>query len=161
MSWTKRQIVIEAYSSIGITDSIYDIDPEQLQRGVRRLDAIMLKWDSEGIYLSYSFALDPDDADLDTPTNLPLYAVTAIYLALAINLAPTLGKAVTPDMRTEARQAFQKVLSRAAMPEEQEFTTLSSGAGNKSESRVWNAPFLRKKKRGIKLDQDDELDFTT
>jgi hypothetical protein len=92
MSWTKRQFVVQAFEEIGYASYTYDIQPEQLQAGLRRLEAMMGTWNGRGIRLGYPLSSNPDSAELDVSSNVPDSANEAIYTNLAIRIAPIVGK---------------------------------------------------------------------
>jgi len=142
MSWTKRQFVEQAFSEIGLAGYIFDLSPEQLQTAVRQLDSMMATWNGKGIKLGYPIPISPENSDLDQETGVSLEANEAIYLMLAIRIAPGFGKAVPPSTATLAKMAYDVLLQIAARPPQQQFPgTLPSGAGNKTWRDLDN-PFM-------------------
>ena len=136
MGWTKRQFIEQAFDEIGLASYAFDLTPEQMQSALRRLDTL-------GIRLGYPLPSSPQDSDLDEQTNVPDSSNEAIYTNLAIKLAPSYGKQVMPDTKATAKESYNTLLSRAAMPVEQQMpSTMPSGAGNKP-WRVYDNPFLR------------------
>lgn len=141
MSWTKRQLVMQAFEEIGYASYAFDLQPEQLQAGLRRLEAMMGTWNGRGIRLGYPLSSNPDTAELDTNSNVPDSANEAIYTNLAIRIAPIVGKTASVETNRSARGAYMELLSRSAMPQEQQFpSTLPAGAGNKPWRQ--DTPFL-------------------
>jgi hypothetical protein len=133
MSWKKRQFVNEAFVQLGLANYTFDLQSEQLQTGLRLLDGMMSSWNSSGLALSYPVPTTPENSDLDDETNVPDRANEAIYLNLALRLAPAFGKNVMPETRQFAYKAYQRLLSWSAMPDEMGFPrTLPSGQGNKT-----------------------------
>ena len=133
MAWTKRQFVEMAFSEIGLASFVYDLQPEQLDNALRRLDSMLASWNARGIRLGYPIPSNPQDSDLDDSSNVPDSANEAIYTNLGIALAPAYGKTVSPDTKIAAKMAYDTLLSRAAAtPLEMQFPgTLPVGAGNK------------------------------
>jgi hypothetical protein len=132
MSWTKRQFVTQAFEEIGYASYTYDIQPEQLQAGLRRLEAMISTWNGRGIRLGYPLSSNPDTAELDVNSNVPDSANEAIYTNLAIRIAPIVGKAVSMETKQAARSAYLELISRFTKPQEQQFpNSLPAGAGNK------------------------------
>lgn len=132
MGYTKREYIAAAFDEIGMAGYVFDLEPEQLQSALRRLDAMMAEWNAKGIRLGYPLPLSPTESDLDEQTSVPDSANEAIITNLGIRLAPSLGKTVTPDTKITAKLAYNTVLACAAMPNEMQFpSTLPSGAGNK------------------------------
>ena len=118
MSYTKRQFVTEAYTELGMADYVFDLQPEQLMVACRRLDAMMAEWNGRGISLGYTLPSSPQNTDIDQESGVPDWANEAVFLNLAVKLAPMHGKQVngasaklalstvmvnaTPDVRMNA-----------------------------------------------------------
>jgi hypothetical protein len=133
MSWTKRQFVNQAFSMIGYADYDYDLQPEQLQNALYILDSMLSTWNAKMVSLAYPVPGSPEDSDLDDESNVPDRANEAIYLNLALKIASSLGKTVSPDLKASAWYAYNNLLSWAlsnprkmSMPD-----TMPRGAGNK------------------------------
>lgn len=132
MSYTKRQIIEGAFAEIGMAAFVFDIEPEDLQSALRRLDSMMATWNGRGIRLGYSIPLIPTSSALDDDSNLPDWAIEATMINLGIRIAPSYGKAVAQESKVAARDAYNVLLSRAAMPPEMQMPAqLPAGAGNK------------------------------
>lgn len=132
MSWTKRQFVEAAFDEIGLASYVYDLQPEQLQSALRRLDAMMATWNNKGIRVGYPLPSSPEDSDLDVETGVPDAANEAIYLNLGIRIAPGFGKQVSMDTKKSARDGYLGLLSKTANVQEQQFpSTTIRGAGSK------------------------------
>jgi hypothetical protein len=143
MGWTKRQFIEQAFEEIGLASYVFDLTPEQLQSALRRLDTMIAAWNALGIRIGYPLPSSPQFSDLDAQSEVPDSANEAIITNLAIKLAPSYGKQVMPDTKATAKETYNTLLSRAAMPMEQQMpATMPSGAGNKP-WRVYDNPFLR------------------
>ena len=59
MSWTKREIVEEAYGELALAGYVFDLDPEEEQAALRKLDTMMAVWDARGVRLGYPLASSP------------------------------------------------------------------------------------------------------
>jgi hypothetical protein len=143
MAWSKRDLVNEAYAELALAGYEFDLDPDELQFGLRRLDLLMASWMALSINLGYAFGTSPDDSDLDQDSGLPLYATMAACLALAINIAAGKGKAVPSTTRTGAKSAYDAMVSKLASDQAQQSPLRSGtprGAGAKS-WRTFNQPF--------------------
>lgn len=135
MAYTKRQFVIAALEEIGMASYIFDAQPEQLQSALVRLDAMMANWNGKGIRLGYPIPSTQGASSLDENTFVPDSSNEAVITNLAMRLAPSYGKTVSPDTRAVARDAYNLILSRVAMPPEMQLPdTMPAGAGNKQ----WN-----------------------
>jgi len=92
----------------------------------------MAHWNALGLRVGYPLPASPQNSDIDAETDVPDSALEAILLNLAIHLAPSYGKVISQDTRTNAKAAFVVALNRAAMPDEQRIGAgLPMGAGNK------------------------------
>lgn len=159
MSYSKRQFVNAAFEEIGLANYVFDMQPEQLQGAVRRLDAMMAEWNGKGIRLSYPMPGSPEDSDLEAETNVPDRAYEAIICSLAVRIAPGFGKTPMPDTKARAKSAYNTVLMPFAMPSEMQFPdTLPSGAGNKSWR--YDQPFMLPPAQPIEAGPDGSLEFT-
>lgn len=142
MGYSKRQFVMAAFEEIGLASYVFDLQPDQLQSAVRRLDAMMADWNGKGIRLGYPLPGDPQDSDLDEPSNVPDSSNQAIITNLAVRIAPSYGKQVMPETKAVAKESYNTILSRATMPTEKQLPgTLPAGAGNKP-WRTQDNPFL-------------------
>lgn len=130
MGWTKRQHVEQAFTELALGRG-FDLDPEQLEDGLRRLDSMMALWDGKGIRLGYALPSSPDASNIDDDSGLPDTANEAVYLNLAIRLAPGYGKTISPDTRMLAKQAYDALLVDAAQPPAHAARSVPVGAGGK------------------------------
>lgn len=156
MSWSKRQFIAQAFEEIGLADYVFDLSADQLDSARRRLDALMATWNARGIRLGYPIPGSPENGDLDDETNVPDSANEAIYTNLAIRLAPTFGKTISPETRLAANAAYNGLMRIAAMPTEMQMPgTLPLGAGNKS----INQPFVTPPVDPLLAGQDGQIEF--
>lgn len=142
MSWTKRQLITEAYTEIGMANYVFDLEPEQLESACRRMDSMVSSWAAIGVNIAYPLSSGPDATDIDGSVAAPDYCNLAIYLNLALLIAPTVGKMVSADTRKNARDAYLNLLKvNLALPAEMQLpTTMPQGAGTKS--WMTNGPFV-------------------
>lgn len=158
MGWTKRQFVVQAFEECGYASYAYDLQPEQLQAGLRRLETLIATWNGRGIRLGYPLSSNPDNMNLDDTTDVPDSANEAICTNLAIKIAPLLGKTTSMETKTTARSGYLMLLSRCTKPNEQQFPqSMPSGAGNKP----WRneTPFLQIPDDPIDVGDDGPLNF--
>ena len=159
MSWTKREIVQNAFEEVGLASYAFDLQPEQFQAGLRRLDNMMATWNSRGIRIGYPLVDSPSGSSLDDTTDVTDEAVEAMVGNLAIRIAPMLGKTVSPDTKATARSAYMALLSRRTETLEMvnDASAIPAGAGNKY-WRVTGDPFLIQEERGLTVGPDGVLD---
>ena len=106
MGYKKRQFISAAFEEIGLASYVFDLQPEQLDSALRRLDAMIADWNAKGIRLGYPLPSSPQDSDLDEETNVPDSAYEAIICSLAIRLAPSYGKQVMAETKTTAKHVW-------------------------------------------------------
>lgn len=141
MGYTKRQFVTAAFEEIGLADYVFDLQPEQLEGALRRLDAMIAEWNAQGVRLGYAMPSSPQDSDLDEPTFVPDSAWEAIITNLAVRIAPGYGKTVSPDTKAIAKSGYNVLLQRATFPLEKQLPeTMPIGQGNKPWR--WDNPYV-------------------
>ena len=132
MSWTKLQLVRQAFSVIGLADYDFDLQPEQLENALRMMDSMVGTWNAKGILLSYPTPTSPENSNLSDESNIPDRANEAVYLNLAQRLSATLGRPVTAELKSSAWYAYNNLLSWAMQPNEMVLPhTMPRGQGNK------------------------------
>lgn len=160
MSWTKRQLVSQAYDEIGLADYVFDLEPEQLQSACRRMDAMIAGWNASGVRIAYPLSDSPDTTDIDEDTNMPDFCNEAVYLNLAVRLGASMGKNLSPDTRINARKAYTQLLN-GLMDAPIEYTYPSSmpvGQGKKP-WRTNNNPYFTPSDTAIDAGPDGEIEF--
>lgn len=158
MGYTKRQFVTASLEEIGLASYVFDLQPEQLESALRRLDAMMADWNAKGIRLGYPLPNSPQDSDLDEETLVPDSAYEAIICSLGIRLAPSYGKGVMPETKTNAKQGYDILLARANYPLEQQLpSTMPAGAGNKT-TRL-NNPYVRRPYFPVDAGTDGPIEY--
>lgn len=142
MGYSKRQFIEGAFEEIGLASYTFDLQPQQIESALRRLDAMMAEWNAKGIRLGYPLPSSPQFSDVSAQSEVPDSANEAIITNLALKLAPSYGRTPMANTMITAKTAYNTLLSRATMPMEQQFPgTLPSGAGNKP-WRMYDNPFL-------------------
>lgn len=160
MGWTKRQHINQAFTEIGKNPAIFNIDPDDMQAALRTLDSMMATWGNRGIRLGYALPSSSDSSELDSDSGVPDWANEAVYLTLAVRLAPSYGKTVSQHTLLAQRTAFASLPNLGAFPPEQQFRNgLPSGAGNKP-YRTPNYTFLPPPVEPLSAGQQDtEITF--
>jgi hypothetical protein len=159
MGYSKLQFVQAAFEEIGLASYVFDLQPQQIESALRRLDAMMADWNGKGIRLAYPIPSNPENSDINAETGVPDSANEAIITNLALRLAPSYGKQIMPQTQVVARNAYQTLLSRATTPAEQQMPgTMPAGAGNKP-WRLYDDPFLRRPEEGVLAGQDGDIEY--
>jgi hypothetical protein len=131
VSYIKRDIVTEAYAELALAGYVFDLTADELLWASRRLDMLMGTWLEAGIDLDYPVPTGPV-TDLDVVTNIQPWAVEAVVLALAVRIAAAKGKALAQSTLNSAKDAYDRLAVRFAMPGTVEFLDiLPTGAGDK------------------------------
>lgn len=159
MGYSKRQFVTAAFEEIGLASYVFDLQPEQLQSALRRLDSMMADWNGKGIRLGYPIPGSPQFSDLDEPSEVPDSANEAIITNLAIRIAPGYGKTVSANTQATAKDSYNTILLRAVQPGQQQLpATMPAGAGNKP-WRVYDNPFIRPPVDPVLAGQDGPIEY--
>ena len=131
MGWTKRQFIYAAFEELALADYVFDLSPEQIQSAIARLESYVGRL--KGINIHWPFSNLPTSANLDADTNCPDYANEAIFLNLAIALAPSYGKALSVDTRKNAIDAYNTMVTWSSdLPPTKQVPSMLAGAGSKS-----------------------------
>lgn len=158
MSYTKREIIQQAFDEIGVTESV---GVDVYVQALRKLDAMVAGWAKRGVHLSYPFASSPSEASLDTATTCPDYAHEAMSLGLAIRIAPSFGKlpAAMMDTRKEFKLAFNMLMAHSIEVVERQFpNTLPRGAGHKPHRNL-DATFFQEVDTQLNTGKDGPLEL--
>jgi len=158
MSWTKEQLIKEALDVLGLGVYNFDFESEQFESALRKLDTMIATWNGEGYRLPYPLHDSPAESTLDEDSSLPDYALEAVYLNLAIRIAPSYGKALTPIMLTTAKQAKDAIISRQTRPPEIQPNAMVAGQGSKYWRGTEN-PFISDQEDILTDGSSNSIDF--
>lgn len=138
---TKREIILQAYSELGLAEYNFDLSPEELNTARKRLDRMMAQWETK-VQIGYFLPGNPDDSDLDDESGLPDGAVDPAATNLAVLLAPGLGKTLMPYTLIAAKNGYNSILAQfAQIPQLRYPDNLPVGAGNKPIANNGNTYF--------------------
>lgn len=158
--WTKRQLVNEAYGELALQGYEFDLSPDEILTGVRRMDSMVASWEVRGVRIGYAFSSGPDESDPDDESGIPDTAAEAVYMNLAVRLAPGNGKQLSSDTRRTAREAYDTLLWSAAQPIEQQLpSTLPRGAGNRGWANNSRPFFPGPDNNPLQVDSGGDLDI--
>jgi hypothetical protein len=132
VSWTKRELITQAFEEAGLASYVFDLTADQLQSALRKLDSMMATWDAKGIKIGYPLE-DISTSSLDQYSDITDAAVEAVYLNLAQRIAPSFGKQVAQETKQSAAQAYNALVQHVSgtPPLRQINDSLPRGAGNK------------------------------
>lgn len=162
MSWTKRDLVTQAFEELGLAAYVFDLTADQLQSAVRRMDALLAGWAANGIRIGYPLPTNPGDSDLDQDSGIPDWAYEAVYTNLALRLAAGYGKPIPDGTKMIADSSYSNLVNQASLPtpERQLPQTMARGAGTKP-WRNFNNPFINRPQDPISAGSDGPLDLDT
>lgn len=160
MAYTKRDIVAMAFEEIGLAGYVFDLQPQQLEGALRRLDSMMATWNGKGLRLGYPLPSSPDSSDLDQDTNVSDFAIEAMALNLAVRIAPGYGKTPSPDTKASAKSAYNQLMAQSAKPISMQIDSMAipAGAGAKN-FRSRRDPFLHNPVDPLAVGPDNILDL--
>lgn len=160
MSWTKRELVVKAFEEIGLAEYVFDLTAEQLQSAAQRMDAMVAGWAANGVRIAYPLKDTPGAANLNDDSGVPDYANEAIYLNLALRIAPGYGKTASAETKQFADMAYNNLANQTALPTPERTlpTTMPRGQGNKP-WRNFNNPFIREETTPIDAGPDNHIDL--
>lgn len=128
---TKREIIEQAYSELGLAEYNFDISPDEFSTARKRLDRMMAQWETK-VAIGYLAPSNPDESDISDESGLPDGVIDPVATNLAVLLAPGLGKMVMPQTMFAAKMGYNSVLAQfAQIPQRQYPDNLHVGSGNK------------------------------
>ena len=126
--WSKLDVINQAFSEIGKGAFEFDLQPEDMQTALRKLDAMLATWGGTlGVRIGY--AGGDGKGDLGVDTMVPDWAYEALYLNLALRLCPDYGKTPSPLTVKDAKAALDAVRNRTVMVATRNISGYA-GAGN-------------------------------
>jgi hypothetical protein len=124
---TKRDLLLQAAEEFGVNSS-FDLSPEELQSGLKRLDRLAAQWDGKTIRVGYNFG-----GGLDDPVGIPDTAEEAFAANLAVRWGPGMGKTVSVETKVAARDGFNALyVSMGRIPQVARNPALPIGTGNRA-----------------------------
>lgn len=161
MSWTKRQLINASFEEMGLASYAFDIQPEELESALKRLDSMMAEWNVQGIRVGYPLS-SIENSSVTQDSGVPDSATEAIITNLAKRLAPSYGKVVSRETKVAAKKAYDTLLMRALAlyPHEKQFPgTLPVGQGYKQNNYGSRRNFMPKPKDDVEVGPDSILDL--
>ena len=133
---TKQHLVESAYEELGLAGYVFDLEPEELETGLRRCDRLGAEWDALGIRIGYNIA-DHDGSSLNDESGVPDWAENAFVTNLALSIAPTIGKQPSPSTILAARRGLRALLiGNYEIPQMQMPRHMPIGTGNRRNTKT-------------------------
>ncbi len=143
---TKRQIVEMAYEECSLAGYEFNVTPQELFSGLRKLDALMAQWRQSSKDLNYNFPAKFGDGDLEDYSGIPDAAVNGAAISLAMAIAPAMGKQMSAESRGRLSKAMTVISALGAQRVCQGWgRSTVAGAGNRRFGT--NAPFMPTRRR--------------
>lgn len=153
MPWTKLDVIRQAFEEIGIASYEFDLQPEDLQSGLRQLDMMLASWSgTQGIRIGFSGG--DGFGDVAQNAEVPPWAMDALYLNLALRLAPAYGKTPSIETKTAAKMALDSVRVRCVQFAPRKITGYA-GAG----SSWYGAVSVAEERSAVETGPDNTLEF--
>lgn len=124
---TMREVIQDAFEEIGVKTAEVSLTADELQSGIRRCNDMLIAWSDLGYIVGYIEVLNGDDK-----MNIDRSAVGAVKYNLAMKLAPSYQKVVTPALAGNASNSFDILMASGPGIGEVAFPdTLPFGSGNR------------------------------
>lgn len=138
-STTKRMLIEQMFAECGVNDWELDIQPDETDAALRRLDALMWELMGRGIDIGYNFPVGIGQGDIADELGCPDQAFYGLATLGAERLCPTMGKTQSKESRIALNAAMKAVRSAAVTlaPNAQLARGTPLGAGN----RAWPARY--------------------
>lgn len=138
----KRDLIQQAYGICGQAAYEFELDPAEYAIANQLLDGIMYELrDYQGIDLGYNF---PEVGAVGNPqdeSGIPPAAKNAVVSGLALKLAPTIGKTLSPESTKALARSWNLLLANNfTVPQMQLGRHTIRGAGNRWGR--WRGPYF-------------------
>jgi hypothetical protein len=130
---TKRQLIGCALDEIGLGPNAYAPTAQDYQTALFRLNSLMAHYAG-----SEAAAGWPLGDDLDAETGLPFDYQRGVVCALAVDMAPSVGRAPSPQTLTAAQQGRNLMLRKTVTPPLKRIDTTAVPAGQGHKFRFRN-----------------------
>lgn len=133
MAWTKGDILTTALSDLAVAGYAFDLQPEETQACINKLDQIMAEKYGLGLSISYNRPTGPNisvGTDASGLDEKYIYSVTAL---LAREVCSMFGRPIPPQVNRAAIRGERTMLAMGKTPPIiPRPITMPIGAGNKS-----------------------------
>ncbi len=137
---TKGTLVNMALEEIGLAPYEFDFSAQEQASALRRLDALMIEWETEGLALNYNYPPAIGQSQPTDAAGIDDRAVNAAIQQLALRLAPAIGKTISSESKLAYSQSLNALRAMyAVIPSRCLQRGTPIGIGNKPWS-VWR-PF--------------------
>ena len=129
---TKRLVIDMAYDEVRLAVPEFQINPNELNTQLTKLDMLMDEWAVSGIYLGYNAPSIPGDGNLEDPIGIPNAALHSVALYLALRISPAFGKALSAETKAAMALGMSNLYGMSAhIPKMRLPRTTPLGQGNR------------------------------
>jgi len=140
---TKRQIIEMAYEECSLAGYEFNVTPEELFSGLRKLDALMAQWAQSSKDLGYNFPATFGGGDLEDVSGIPDAAISGASISLAMAIAPAMGKQMSGESRARLAKTMSVISTMCARPASMGWARSTvAGAGNRRFGWGYGSPFM-------------------
>lgn len=132
---TKRSLIGQAYIEVALNNWEYDIEPEEMDKALTRLDILAAELVGRGISIGYNAPSVIGQGNLDDELGCPDQAFFGLAVLLAQRLCPSMGKKLSQESRETLNAAMKAVRSAAVVLVPS--MTLAHGTPLGSGNRCW------------------------
>lgn len=124
---TKGDIVNQAYVNLRISGLTSKATPEDTKMGLQTLEVMLLSWTNNGLNLGWIKSPYITDPDPQEDSGISDASYEAIYINLAVKLAPAFGK-MPNQLDSMARELYSALFDKELpVYENNEYMPLGSG----------------------------------
>lgn len=138
---SKKTIVDMACEMAGLSGYTFDRTPEETASFVRVLDGLMAEWQAQSIRLGYNFPSVFGTSDPDEASGIPDFSVASASTALAMRIAPGLGKTMSADARAAYNAGMIAVRAATARIPDRQFDRKTPRGDGQKPWAIWQ-PFI-------------------
>lgn len=129
---TKRLVVDMAYDEVRMAVPEFQVNPNELNTVLTKLDMLMDEWKVSGIDLGYNAPSIPGNGDLEDPIGIPNAALHSVALYLALRVSPAFGKTLSGETRAAMALSMSNLRGMTAhIPNMRLPRTTPLGQGNR------------------------------
>jgi len=145
---TKRQIIEMAYEECSLAGYEFNVTPEELFSGLRKLDALMAEWAQSSKDLSYNAPATFGGGDLEDVSGIPDAAINGAAISLAMAIAPAMGKTMSAESRARLVKSMSVISTMCAKRTSVGWARDTvAGAGNRRFGWGYSSPFMPTRRR--------------
>lgn len=138
----KRDLIQQAYGICGQAGYEFEIEPEEFAAANAILDGMMYELrDYQGVILNYNFPEVGSVGNPEDESGIPYPATRGVVSGLAMRLAPSIGKTLSPESQRALSRSWTLLLANnITTPHMEMGRHTPRGAGNRWGQ--WRGPYF-------------------